>query len=360
MLNTTRSLNGQVVAPHHLASQAGLRVLREGGTAVEAAIAVGAGPDRGLSAHEQPGRRRLLADRGTGAGAGWRGNRPAGLRRRPARRSIGSMAWPRFPGADPWPPTPSPAWSPAGTRRWRRRGAGAGGCPCRGCSRTPSPMPNRASPSPTAWPRTVRAKRAELAGLPGFAAAFLPDGKPPAAGDRLRQPALGASLRRLTAAGLDDFYRGGLAEDLAADLAALGSPVALADLQAHRARLVRPLSVDVEGRAPVQHDPADPGLRLADDPGPVRPPGRAPGRGLRAPARPGRSDQARLRPARPPYRRSRADGFRSAGRPGRRGRARPPWRRASIRGGRWPGRSRPPAATRCGSAPSTPPGGRSA
>src|ERR1700761_5042983 len=42
MLNTTRSLNGLVVAPHHLASQAGLRVLREGGTAVEAAIAVGA------------------------------------------------------------------------------------------------------------------------------------------------------------------------------------------------------------------------------------------------------------------------------------------------------------------------------
>ena len=39
MINTKRSYNGMVVAPHHLASQAGLRVLQEGGNAVEAMIA---------------------------------------------------------------------------------------------------------------------------------------------------------------------------------------------------------------------------------------------------------------------------------------------------------------------------------
>ena len=39
MLQTKRSYNGMVVAPHHLASQAGLRVLAEGGNAVEAMIA---------------------------------------------------------------------------------------------------------------------------------------------------------------------------------------------------------------------------------------------------------------------------------------------------------------------------------
>ena len=36
MLNTKRAYNGMVVAPHHLAAQAGLRVLHEGGNAVEA------------------------------------------------------------------------------------------------------------------------------------------------------------------------------------------------------------------------------------------------------------------------------------------------------------------------------------
>jgi gamma-glutamyltranspeptidase len=39
MLHTVRSYRGMMTAPHHLASQAGLRVLQEGGNAVEAMIA---------------------------------------------------------------------------------------------------------------------------------------------------------------------------------------------------------------------------------------------------------------------------------------------------------------------------------
>src|SRR5690606_21039318 len=39
MLQTPRSTRGMVVAPHHLAAEAGLRVLREGGNAIEAMIA---------------------------------------------------------------------------------------------------------------------------------------------------------------------------------------------------------------------------------------------------------------------------------------------------------------------------------
>ncbi len=39
MLETTTAARGMVVAPHHLASQAGLRVLAEGGNAIEAMIA---------------------------------------------------------------------------------------------------------------------------------------------------------------------------------------------------------------------------------------------------------------------------------------------------------------------------------
>ena len=39
MLETARSLRGMVVAPHRLAAQAGLRVLQDGGNAVEAMVA---------------------------------------------------------------------------------------------------------------------------------------------------------------------------------------------------------------------------------------------------------------------------------------------------------------------------------
>jgi gamma-glutamyltranspeptidase len=42
MLHTPKALNGMVTSPHHAASQAGLDVLRDGGTAVEAAVAVAA------------------------------------------------------------------------------------------------------------------------------------------------------------------------------------------------------------------------------------------------------------------------------------------------------------------------------
>jgi gamma-glutamyltranspeptidase/glutathione hydrolase len=49
------------------------------------------------------------------------------------------------------------------------------------------------------------------------------------------------TLRRLTREGFDAFYRGELAREIAADLAAVGSPVSLADLAAFRARRVTPL-----------------------------------------------------------------------------------------------------------------------
>ena len=42
MLQTTRSFGGMVVAPHHHAAQAGLRVLQDGGNAIEATVAAAA------------------------------------------------------------------------------------------------------------------------------------------------------------------------------------------------------------------------------------------------------------------------------------------------------------------------------
>jgi gamma-glutamyltranspeptidase/glutathione hydrolase len=42
MLHTLRSTGGMLVAPHHLAAQAGRDVLRDGGNAVEAMVAAAA------------------------------------------------------------------------------------------------------------------------------------------------------------------------------------------------------------------------------------------------------------------------------------------------------------------------------
>jgi gamma-glutamyltranspeptidase len=42
MLNTPRARRGMVTSPHNLASEAGLRVLRDGGNAIEATVAMAA------------------------------------------------------------------------------------------------------------------------------------------------------------------------------------------------------------------------------------------------------------------------------------------------------------------------------
>ncbi|MFX8879562.1 gamma-glutamyltransferase, partial [Acinetobacter baumannii] len=42
MIQTARATRGMVVAPHHLAAEAGLSVMRDGGNAIEAMIAAAA------------------------------------------------------------------------------------------------------------------------------------------------------------------------------------------------------------------------------------------------------------------------------------------------------------------------------
>ena len=76
---------------------------------------------------------------------------------------------------------------------------------------------------------------AELKEVPGFADTFLIDGKPPAAARKFKQAALAATLDQLAHAGLDDFYRGDIGREIAADLDRVGSPVTRADLERCRA-----------------------------------------------------------------------------------------------------------------------------
>src|SRR6202158_5036213 len=86
---------------------------------------------------------------------------------------------------------------------------------------------------------------AELKDVPGFAAAFLVDGKVPAVGTTLKQQALAATLEQLAHAGLDDFYRGDIAREIAADLERIGSPVTREDLTRYEAKIAEPLRADL-------------------------------------------------------------------------------------------------------------------
>ena len=85
------------------------------------------------------------------------------------------------------------------------------------------------------------AKQDELRKHIGFAQSFLRDGQVPAAGTLFTQTRLADTLSAIARDGTDSFYRGKLSRSMAAELAQAGSPLTLSDLKAHRALLVDPL-----------------------------------------------------------------------------------------------------------------------
>jgi gamma-glutamyltranspeptidase/glutathione hydrolase len=91
--------------------------------------------------------------------------------------------------------------------------------------------------------RLTAEKLASLKDVIGFSKIFLIDGKPPVAGDKLRQSTFADTLQQLVHAGLDDFYRGDVGREIAADLERIGSPVTRDDMKNCRASIAEPLSV---------------------------------------------------------------------------------------------------------------------
>jgi gamma-glutamyltranspeptidase/glutathione hydrolase len=85
----------------------------------------------------------------------------------------------------------------------------------------------------------------ELAVIPEFGETFFVDGKPPAAGATLRQEVLAETLAHLVHAGIEDFYRGDVGREMAADLDRFGSPLTREDLQRYEAKLAEPLSAEL-------------------------------------------------------------------------------------------------------------------
>jgi len=94
----------------------------------------------------------------------------------------------------------------------------------------------------------------------GFNGAFLFDGKVPDVGARLKQTALAATLEHLAQTGLDDFYRGDVGREIAADLERIGSPVTRADLENYRAVVDEPLSVRTQAGTLYNSPPPTQGL----------------------------------------------------------------------------------------------------
>ena len=77
-------------------------------------------------------------------------------------------------------------------------------------------------------------------------ALYLPGGEPPPVGSLLRNPALGTTLERIARDGKDGFYRGFVADRVGGFLEAEGGYVRAPDLAAHTTTWVEPLRGDYE------------------------------------------------------------------------------------------------------------------
>lgn len=254
-----RGSRGAVVAPHHLATAAGLAVLRDGGTAVDAAIAANAViavvmPNGGgiggdafwliwdAAAAEQ------VALNGSGrapAGADAADLRARGLSTLPRRGPLTITV----PGA-------VRSWADA-HRRYGRASRDAILGAAIDLARDGFP----------AWDgfieaveSTARSLRGVLPEDAGFHRVYRPAGRAWQPGERVRLPALATTLATLARDGFDAFYDGDLADRQSFALAEAGAPFAVGDLRDHRSTWGSPIAIDYRGVRVTTHPPNSSGV----------------------------------------------------------------------------------------------------
>lgn len=249
------SANGMVTAPHALAADAGCAVLRKGGSAAEACVAVGAAL-------------AVIYPHMTGIGGDgfWLVRTPEGAVEAidACGRAAAAANLDLYAGMDDIPRRgPLAANSIAGAiSGWdlalERYGSGM---PLGRLLRDAIGHAEAGVPVASGCAGLVSAKYDDLKDQPGdWAKIFAPGGRPVRGGELLRQPQLGETLRRLADEGLDGFYRGSLAADIAADLSDLGSPLSASDLAVHRAEATSPLRTAVRGATLYNHSPPTQGI----------------------------------------------------------------------------------------------------
>src|SRR5712675_2256843 len=91
---------------------------------------------------------------------------------------------------------------------------------------------------------------------------LLPHGRPAVAGDVIRQPELGQTLRAIAKDGRDAFYKGPIAEDMVETLSAIGGLHTLDDFAAHSTETTVPIGTMYKGLDVWQCPPNGPGITM--------------------------------------------------------------------------------------------------
>ncbi|HEX5826456.1 MAG TPA: gamma-glutamyltransferase family protein [Candidatus Limnocylindrales bacterium] len=253
-----RGARGAVVAPHHLATQAGLSVLAAGGSAVDAAIATNAvlgvvmpnGCGIGGDAFW------LVWDEAAGEQVALNGSGRAPLETdADALRASGRTRLPLRGPMSITVPGAVRSWGDA-HRRWGRLS----------WETVLAPAIEQAEDGFPAWDGLVRAVEglaAEIGDEPwarGFLRTWRASDREWRPGERVRLPALARTLHTLADEGFDAYYDGDLGERIVRGLNAAGAPFTLADLREHRSTWGRPIETTYRGVRVTTHPPNSSGV----------------------------------------------------------------------------------------------------
>lgn len=242
-------VRGMAVAPHALAAESAVDVLREGGNALEAMIAAAATIAVVYPHMNSIGGDGFWVIRGPGGRVG-------GIDASGASGLNASRLWYRERGIVEKIPFRGgiAALTVAGTiSGWGRahelsKRALGGRLPLSRLLADAVYLARHGTPVTASQAASTRAKLNELKDIPGFAETFLVDGLPPEVGTLFKQPRLAKTLRQIGLEGTESFYRGRLSRLITKELASIGSPLAGIDLNRHQAQLVDPLTTRVQTR----------------------------------------------------------------------------------------------------------------
>ena len=235
--SVTVARHGMVAAAHPVAVQVGLEVLKRGGSAVDAAIAVNAA----LSLMEPTSCGlggdlfAMVWDPATGKLHGLNGSGRAPLALTPAKV-------PALPDGTIEPYSPY-AWTVPGCadawfelhRRFGRLPMNELLTPTIAYAREGVPVPQVIAGS---WARSL----ARFKDKPGFAEVFIPGGRAPAEGEPFANPTLATTLEALAAGGRDAFYKGRIAERIVAYSQKQGGFFSMEDFARHTSEWQEPIS----------------------------------------------------------------------------------------------------------------------
>ena len=244
-----------VATSHALAAQAGLRVLQQGGNAVDAAIATAAA----MTVCEP-------VSNGLGGDAFcilWDGQRLHGLNaagRAPAawtpeyfRRKHGELQAPPRRGIDS-------VTVPGGVSAWVELSRRFGRVSLADALAPAVEIAERGYAVPVVVQRKWALAADELGAQPGFAETFLPWGRAPRVGELFRFPAAARTLRRIGATDGAAFYGGEIAQAIERFVIAQGGALRASDLAQHQPEWVEPIALDYGGHTVHEIGPSGQGI----------------------------------------------------------------------------------------------------